>query len=186
MELSVYLKEQVALSDQFLTEIDTAFSYEELPKGYRLVEPYSMSKKLFFVEKGLVRSFYFKDGRDITHHFTSENDFLASIDSIFFGQESPYGCELLEPSVVRTVNYDVMQQFISNSLELNSLVQLFLLKVTKSFSDRLFSIQFQTAHERYNSMLKVYPNIFSRAPLGHIASYIGITQQTLSVIRAKK
>lgn len=186
MQLSEYLKIDIGLSDELIVKIDEAYSYEELPKGYKLLLPFNNSRKIFFIEKGLARTFYVKDGRDITHFFSSENNFTGSLDSIFYKQESPYGIELLEPSIVRSIDYQVMEGFVSDSVELNNMFRHNLIKLTKCFSDRLYSIQFQNASERYNSMLKVIPDIFSRAPLGHIASYIGITQQTLSVIRGKK
>ena len=52
-------------------------------------------------------------------------------------------------------------------------------------SNRLTAIQFQTAEQRYNNLLETYPNILQRASLYNISTYLGITQQTLSVIRAK-
>jgi hypothetical protein len=57
--------------------------------------------------------------------------------------------------------------------------------MVKLFSDRLYSLQFHTAQERYSTLLNDHSSILMRAPLGHIASYLGITQQTLSVIRSK-
>jgi len=61
-----------------------------------------------------------------------------------------------------------------------------LINVLSAFSDHLFQIQFQTARQRYQILLENHPDILLRTPLGHIASYLGITQQTLSVIRAQK
>jgi hypothetical protein len=65
-------------------------------------------------------------------------------------------------------------------------VRMIFINTLKLTSDRLYSLQFQTAEDRYKFMMQEHPNIILRAPLGHIASYLGITQQTLSVIRGKK
>ena len=61
-----------------------------------------------------------------------------------------------------------------------------LIDTLKTFSDRLYAIQFQSAQERYNTLLAQYPTLLQQVSLGHIASYLGITQQTLSVIRAQR
>ena len=63
-------------------------------------------------------------------------------------------------------------------------MRLLLVSAIKSLTERLYLVKFQTAQERYQWLLNNYPQILLRAPLGHIASLLGITQQTLSVIRA--
>ena len=63
-------------------------------------------------------------------------------------------------------------------------MRMLLISFLKNLSDRLYAIKFQTAQERYELLLKNYPQILLRVPLGHVASFLGITQQTLSVIRA--
>jgi hypothetical protein len=65
-------------------------------------------------------------------------------------------------------------------------IRLLLINVLQIVAEKLYSIQFQTALERYKSLIESQPDILLRAPLGHIASYLGITQQTLSVIRSLK
>jgi CRP-like cAMP-binding protein len=186
MELRKYLEQFKEFSPEMIMEINSAFDSEEYPKGYKLLLPDNRSDKVFFIEKGLARIYYLKDGKDITHYFFKENSFSAPIESIFYNKPSPYGLELLEPSVVRTKNYADLQKYIDNSSAVERLIRILLLDALSEFSDRLQAIQFQSAQERYSTMLEKYPNIFSRAPLGHIASYIGITQETLSRIRAGK
>lgn len=61
-----------------------------------------------------------------------------------------------------------------------------LISAIKNLTDKLYAIKFQTAQERYQLLLENYPQIILRVSLGHIASLLGITQQTLSVIRAGK
>ncbi|WP_353719309.1 Crp/Fnr family transcriptional regulator [Dyadobacter sp. 676] len=163
-----------------------AFKTEELPKGHRLLSPYNFSQKVFYLEKGIARTYYLKDGKDITHSFIPEDSFFVSIESVFFRNPSPYGVEVLENSVVRTIVYQDLEKFIDGSQALQKLSRLVMMNAVKTFSDKLYSIQFQSAQERYNSMLEKFPDIMLRVPLGHIASYLGITQETLSRIRAGK
>ncbi|MFC5412169.1 Crp/Fnr family transcriptional regulator [Larkinella bovis] len=169
------------------TVLEQAFKREECPKHHKLLQPGNRSQKVFFVEKGLIRTYYLKDeGKDITHFFFAENAFFMAIESIFYHNNSPYGVEVLENSIIRTIPYAELEHYIDQSDELEKLMRLLLIDMLKAFSDRFQSIQFQTAQERYRILLETYPDILLRAPLGHIASYLGITQQTLSVIRAQR
>ena len=65
-------------------------------------------------------------------------------------------------------------------------IRVLLVNVLHTIAEKLYSIQFQTAQDRYKKLLEAQPYVLLRAPLGHIASYLGITQQTLSVIRSGK
>jgi len=186
MELSQFVRQHISLPPDLETLAMAAFKTEELPRGHQLLPPHNFSQKVFFLEKGIARTYYIKDGKDITHSFVPEDSFFVSIESVFFNNPSPYGAEILENSVVRTIIYQDLEKFIDGSQALQKLSRLVMVNAVKTFSDKLYSIQFQSAQERYNSMLEKFPDIMLRVPLGHIASYLGITQETLSRIRAGK
>lgn len=186
MELIPFLRQHVQISSEQEIELDRAFKMEILPKGHKLLLPGNHSNKVFFFEHGLARSFYIKHDKDITHYFYLENTFNMPIESIFYNNASPYGLELLEKTVVRTITYPEAEKYFDQSIGLQKVARLLLIDVLSSFSKRLYSLQFQSAQERYQTLIAYYPDILLRAPLGHIASYLGITQQTLSVIRAQK
>jgi CRP-like cAMP-binding protein len=186
MELINFIKQQVELPEELILRLDSAFNREELPKGYQPFVQDSYCKKVFFFEKGFGRVYYLKNGKDITHYFFTEDTFSAPIESVFYDQPSHCGMELLENSIVRAASYSELEKLIDHSAPISKAIQMILIDVLRIFSDRLYTIQFQTAQERYNTLLENYPNIFLRAPLGHIASYLGITQETLSRIRSGK
>lgn len=186
MELISYLKEQMKLDPDLEQKLEQAFRRDYYSKGHKITEPGTLSNKVYFVEKGLVRTYYIKNGKEITHHFFAEDKFTMPIESIFYNGRSPYGIEVLESSIIRSVRFPGLEELIDGSTALEKFIRMLLIDVLKTFSDRLSALQFQSAHERYQTMLEQNPNILLRAPLGHIASYLGITQQTLSVIRAQK
>lgn len=186
MDLILYLEQHIILSPGLTAQVQEAFKREELPKGHPLLSPGNFSQKVFYIEKGVVRTFYIKDGKDITHSFILEGSFFVSIESAFFNCPSPYGAEVLEQSIIRTIPYPDLEKLIDGFQPLQKLSRLVMINAAKTFSDKLYSIQFQSAQERYNSMLEKFPDIMLRVPLGHIASYLGITQETLSRIRAGK
>ncbi len=186
MNLIDFLKIHINVSAEIQSAIEEHFEVAEFPKGYQLLLPGNQSKKLFFFEEGLARTYYFKDGKDITHHFFAEDSFNMPVESIFYNRPSPYGLELLENGKVWHTSYIEFEKYFNQSPEMGKMTRGLLINVLSAFSDHLFQIQFQTARQRYQILLDNHPDILLRAPLGHIASYLGITQQTLSVIRAQK
>ncbi|HEY9006068.1 MAG TPA: Crp/Fnr family transcriptional regulator [Ohtaekwangia sp.] len=186
MELLNYITSKVTLTPEECIAIDQAFKTESYSKGDLIIKPDSFSSKVCFIEKGLLRTFYYKDGKDITQFFFDEGSFTAPLNSIFYNKSEPYGWQALEDSVIRAIRYEELAPML---LKMPALQQMFFyasIDVLNVFVIKLESLQFQTAEQRYNTMVEMYPRILLRAPLGQIASYLGITQQTLSVIRAKR
>jgi CRP-like cAMP-binding protein len=186
MELLEFVQQNIRLTPTMEKELDQAFVREVLPKNHQLVKAGQFSQKIFFIEKGSARSYYFKDGKDITHYFFWENSFTLPIESIFYNQPSPFGVELLEAGTIRSIQYSVLENYLNQSSELEKLMRMLLIDILKQLSNRFFELQFQSAQERYNAIVTKQPEILQRVSLGHLASYLGITQQTLSVIRAQK
>ena len=186
MKLTEYIQERIPLSPEDLRLVDDLFEYMELSKGDNALNERSYARKVFFIEEGMIRMYYVKDGKDVTHYFFTENMFYLHIENLFHSTDNPYRLELLENCKIRMVEYEKLKSFVIEKNKLQALFFGLLIDFIKTLSNRLSSIQFQSAQERYNIMMKSYRNILLRAPLGHIASYLGITQQTLSVIRAEK
>jgi CRP-like cAMP-binding protein len=181
-----YLDKNIKLSEEFSERLDTIFRYECVKKGDILFRPEGFSQKIIFIEKGLIRTYYLKDGKDITYLFLSENSFLTPVECVFYNKPAPYGWEALENCEIRIAPYKDFELFFSQVPGMEKFIRQLLINVLHTVSSKLYSIQFQTALERYNSLIESHPDILLRAQLGHVASYLGITQQTLSVIRSSK
>ncbi len=186
MELISFIKSKIKLSDNDYNTIDEAFKTETHSKGKQLILPYSSSQRIYFVEKGLVRTYYYKDDKDITLFFFNEGKFTAPLSSIFYNKTELYGWETLERSTLRSILYQDLQVLTGKYPVFHEFFFHVSIEMLNLFALKLESLQFQTAEQRYNKMMETYPEIMLRVSLGHIASYLGITQQTLSVIRGKK
>jgi CRP-like cAMP-binding protein len=185
MDISAFLLMKSMSADEAL-KISAVFKKEAVYKGQRILEPDNQGKKIYFIDEGLLRSFYLKDGKDITHHFFRENTFGLPLESIFYNSVSPYGLESLEAGFIYSASYHEIEKMADIFPSLRKVINILLIDVLKAFSNRLLAIQFQSAQERYCTIVNEQPDLLLRAPLGHIASYIGITQQTLSVLRAQR
>jgi CRP-like cAMP-binding protein len=185
MKLTEYLKEAAGLPDDTIELLDTLFDTDELPKGHELLREGSRSKKFFYLESGLMRLYYFKDSKDITQLFLQESSVYTPIENVFLNQYFQYNLVLLENCTIRSVDFSLVENYLDTDIRLQRFSRFLAVLTIKQLADQLHSIKFQTAQERYKILFETYPNILLRAPLGHIASYLGITQQTLSVIRAE-
>ena len=186
MSLIDYIQQRTQIEKEPLEALDAIFQVREYKKYSLLLKEGSPSQEAPFIEEGIVRQFYTKEGKDITHAFYAENSFYTSLDNIYFHQSNHFGLEVLETCRVRIAEFVQVEAIINNYPKLERFMRMLLISFLKNLSDMLYAIKFQTAQERYELLLKNYPQILLRVPLGHVASFLGITQQTLSVIRAGK
>ena len=154
-------------------------------KGELLSKQSQYNNTVFFVEEGLLRMFYYENGKDITTNFYSEGKITANIDTLFKKEPTVYNIEALEKSEIVTCNYQKLENLYSVSLTAVNFSRYILGNLMIQMSKRISSLQFMTAKEKYAQLLEENSNIILRAPLGMIASYLGISQETLSRIRSE-
>lgn len=186
MQLIPYLKTTFGWTDDLLEQVERVVVTKTYTKKNIILDTGHYSRNVYFIEQGLLRMFYYKAGKDITHYFFPEQTFAAGTESVFHHKKSMYGMEVVETSTITLVPFDVIEKLALHSIAVNRLIQTILLQALMGFSTRLQSLQFETAQERYQKLLEQHPDILLRAPLGDIASYLGISQQTLSVIRSQR
>lgn len=185
MENTLKKIRQLGLNENSLSDFISLLEKVEYPKGHKLIKAGRIERAGYFIEKGIARAYIDKEDREVTFWFGVESDILLSYNSFFLGQPGYESIELLEDSVLYKISSDVLQNLYINDLEIanwgRKLVESELIKMEKRFISR----QFKTATERYEEFINSYFNILQRVNLGHIASYLGISQVTLSRIRAE-
>ena len=157
---------------------------KELEKGEMLLNEGQISRHMVFVGKGMLRQFYYKNGKDVTEHFSYEGCILMCIESLLKQVPTRLIIETLEPAVIYLFPYDKMMQLTKQNWEINMFYRKILeysLIVSQTKAD---SWRFESARERYNLLLETHPEIIKRAPLAHIASYLLMTPETLSRVRS--
>lgn len=187
MNFIEYINNFVALSSEAADELLEKSRKEDLPKHYLLHKEGEICQKIFYIEKGLVRWFYHdENGRDITDSFAVENSFVTAFDSFFQRKPSRYFIEVLEDSTIYSMTFDDLEASFKKIPETERVSRLILIQILEQTIDKNAALQFRTAEQRYRFITEKHPDLLQRVSLGHIASYLGITQETLSRIRAKK
>ena len=171
------LKEDLLLDFQGIMKLNT------YKKNDKLHETNQMCNHLYIIQKGIARAFYYKDGKDITAHFAFENESITAIDSFIQRKKSKYVIEVLENSEVVSISHQDLHNLLDKKPEYEKFGRLFLEQIYVDLADRIEDLLFFTAKERYEKLIKNNAMILQRVNLGHIASYLGITQETLSRVR---
>lgn len=174
------------LTEPCKTEMMALGRLLKIDKGTLLVKEGQYSDKGYFVVKGCFRAYYLKDGKDITDWFAFENDFISSINSFFLGIASPHYIEVLEDSWALEITRDKVQHLRDKYHDFERLTSVIVTKTMLQLQQRVVSLQFETAQQKYDNLTTLNPQIAQRVPLMHIASYLGITLETLSRIRNPK
>ncbi len=152
-------------------------------KGAFLHKAASICKRTYWIRKGLLRTYYLKDGKEITDVFASEGEWITSVQS--FIKDEPDQCyiQAIENSEVYALSSDDLMFLFGNFHEMERFGRISMSIYYIRLSEKLESYQFTSAKDKYVHFCKVYDSILHRLPLGMVASYIGITQETLSRIR---
>lgn len=142
-----------------------------------------ISNKIYIVEKGIVRTYYYKDGKDVTYSIATQNDFAGSMSSFFMQKSSNKIVETLEESQLWELEYNKLQSLFDANQELSRVGRIFTNYGISVMEKRFDDMIFYTAKERYDILMQERPELIQKVPLGMIASYLGVTQETLSRIR---
>lgn len=140
-------------------------------------------KTIYFLKSGIARIYYYKDGIDITEHFAFEGNIIARVESLFIGKPSQKAIQVLEDSEMIAINATQLFKLYDAFPKIERLFRLIFEAAYVDTINRIESIQFHSAEERYLALMKE-KDIIQRIPLKYIASYLGITQVSLSRIRA--
>ncbi len=140
-------------------------------------------KTIYFIKSGIARIFYYKDGIDITESFAFENHLIARVESLFTGKPSLKGIHILESADIIAIDANKLFKLYDSHYDIERLFRIIFEQAYVETVNRIESIQFHTAEERYKNLL-FQTNYLQQIPLKYIASYLGITQVSLSRIRA--
>lgn len=140
----------------------------------------------YFIQKGLLRLYFIKNGKEISEYFCSENEWVNSPRSFMFGALDHYYIDALEKTDALELKIKDLMFLFDNFPEMERYARLSMNSLLYQIMERINSLRFSTAKERYDHFRQTYHKIHPRIPLGMTASYLGITPETLSRIRGQR
>jgi CRP-like cAMP-binding protein len=173
------------LPDPARQDYEAACKRELLPKGYYLCRQGAICQQVAILESGSARVFHLKAAIEVTTAFLFPGDFVTSFQSFYLQVPSQSAIQLMEESEVTLLSYQTLQTLRATYREIEEIDRLSNDYYTIWLEGRIFSLQFHSAAERYADLLRNEPHLIQKVPLSYIASYLGITLETLSRIRAK-
>lgn len=185
MELDQILDAIHPLPKTAKEKLKTCINEVRFPKGHILLKTDKIEKNLFFIKKGIARGYSYIEENEVTFWFGKEGDAIISMRSYVDNQKGYEHIELLEASNLYKIDGDDLQKLYKEDIHLANWGRKFSEKEIIKTEERLISLQFLSATERYQEILTKNPTLINRVPLRHVASYLGITQVSLSRIRAE-
>lgn len=172
------------LSREQIHELADILICRKFKKGERILDEGDVCRSMLYLEKGLTRQFYFKYDKDLTEHIAYEGGVVICLESYLKEEPTRLMIETLEPTIAWDIPKDKIEQLALKDAEIGAFYRkLFEASLIES-QVKADTLRFEPAHERYNKLLQLHPEILKRAPLVYIASLLQMTPETLSRVRS--
>jgi CRP-like cAMP-binding protein len=180
-----HINQYCPLDESALSGLTAALHKKEWAKGSFLITEGKVCDHVWFLERGCLRGFYNLDGKEISHWFGFENDFVTSLYSFISRKPCIENIQAIEDCTLWAITFDDLQALYKKHPTVERLGRIMNERYYMMLEERFLRNHFKEARDRYEILLTHTPHIVQRVPLGYIASYLGITQETLSRVRSK-
>lgn len=157
---------------------------QKYAKGEMILKEGEICRQFLYIDKGLVRQFYFKHGKEVTEHLGQEQTIVMCIESLFKEEPTKLQMEALEPTTVYALPKADLERVAMHNVNIQILYRKILEESLITSQIHADLVRFETAQDRYKKLCKLCPQVVLRAPLVYIASYLQMTPETLSRVRA--
>lgn len=153
-------------------------------RGEKVVESGDVSDAIYYVERGMVREFYFKNNKSVTEYLAADGTIVMSIESLFREEPSKLVIEALEPTIVYALPKKRLEEVALHNVNIQILYRKILEESLIISQRRADLLRFESAKDRYLNLCKLNPKVIMKAPLVYVASYLQMTPETLSRVRS--
>lgn len=180
-----FIAQYVELSEADQTQLSEIISIKSYQKGDVLISEGQVCKSLQFVLSGIYRVYKLEDGKEISSYFNykQRNPFVASFVSLLTNSPSKESIECIADGELISMTYKDWEALYHRSAALNTFGRLIAEFNYVLAMERIESLQYHQASDRYLKFLQLYPNLLNLIPHHYIASYLGVTPESLSRIR---
>lgn len=186
MQLSSIITSIYSIPDSSIEKIIERCEKVKYPKKHLLSREGTIENSIYFLSKGLVRAFSTLNGEETTFWIGTEGQIICSIRNYVEKKPSYESIETLEDCLLYKINNEQLEKLYLKDIYIANWGRKFIEHEIIKTESQLISQLFYSAKERYQYLLKENPKLLQRVPLHIIASYLGMTQVSLSRIRAEK
>lgn len=172
------------LSEEERRALSDILIMKRVHKREMVVQDRQVCHYMVYLRRGLLRQFYFKNGKEITEHFTCEGNIAYCIESIFKNKPSRLMMEALEDSELCLIPYNRLVELSREYVGISEWLRHFLEDNLILHQIKADSWRFESVQERYERFLKEFPTVACRASVNDIASYLLMTPESLSRVRS--
>ena len=184
-QLNQFLRKISSLTTEEIEEFVSVSTNMTLSKGDFWIREGMRVDKVAFIEKGYLRKYYLKDGKEITDEFYFEDSFSADIPSIVNGTNAIANFQAMEETELHIFPFKSLEKLSELNHHIEHFMRLMIQQAFINFYNRTASFILYSPKERYHQLMDRHPEVLQRVTQYHIASYLGITPQHLSRLRAR-
>ena len=178
-----YFNEIYPMSSGLVEDLQNEVEIKYFKAGETILQEGKIARHACFVLEGLAKSYYLKDGEEVVTKFMDEKTIITSIFSFYSRKPGNEYIIALEDTTLACIHYDKLQVLYKKHLEFNYIIRVVTEQYLVASEMQLYNLRKQTAEARYFSFVNDYPYLLQRLTQKDIASYLGITTETLSRVR---
>ena len=183
--LIAYISRYIKVSDNLRDALTSYFEDLTVKKNDTLLDIGSTCRHVFFLQSGTLRTFYYTDGKDVTSWFYRGQVILTSWSSYHFEKHSFESIQATENSRVLRISKSDLELLYSDFPEMERFGRLMMEEQVSHLEEFYKDFMFMNAETKYKMLLAIYPKIDQHVNINHIASFLGLTRETLSRLRNK-
>lgn len=176
----------IELSEKLKSELEKRIKLIVYKKGEMVLNANQVCTESYFIKKGILRTYFIKDGKEISEYFCGTDEWVNSPKSFIQRKKDIYYIDAIEDTEAYYINVNDLVYLFDNFPEMERYSRLSMGTFFGHIMERITSIRFTTAKEKYEHFCRTYNDIYHRIPLGMVASYLGVAPETLSRIRKQK
>ena len=180
-----FLEKRVRLSEEEKEYVRKHIPVKALNKNDFLLKEGEVSSAFYFVLSGCVRMYYEVDGLEKTTHFYTEHTFVSAYESFTQSKPAPFYLQALESTIVATITAPVAQQLLAQFPSFQVLAKIAMEEELAIYQGMIAAFVTLNPEQRYQRLRTQNPSLIQRIPQYHLATYLGVSPETLSRIRKR-
>lgn len=172
------------MTHEELDVLESVLVPRKFAKNEMILSEDQVCRETLYIDKGMIRQFYFKNNKELTENIGTEGSIIMCIESLFKEEPTKLQIQALEPSIVYALPKEKLEEVALHNVNIQILYRKILEESLILSQVHADLVRFETAQDRYLRLCKIMPQVVLRAPLVYIASYLQMTPETLSRVRA--